>query len=44
MKDKIKLEIYKLIKICPCKRHGWYETNLGYPIGKPLGKVKGVDG
>ena len=28
------------LKLCPGKRHAWYETNLGYPIRKELGKIK----
>ena len=40
MKDKkIKLVIYGLIKVCPSRRHAWYDTNLGFPVRKPLGKV-----
>ena len=28
------------LKLCSGKRHAWYETNLGYPIRKELGKIK----
>jgi hypothetical protein len=35
-----KLEYTGFLKLCPGKHHAWYETNLGYPIRKELGKVK----
>jgi hypothetical protein len=38
-----KLIIYRLVKVTAGGRHGWYETNLGYNIRKPLGTIKGVD-
>ena len=28
------------MKLCSGKRHAWYETNLGYPVRKELGKVR----
>lgn len=31
------MEILKLKKITPGKRHAWYETDLGFDIRKPLG-------
>lgn len=41
MKEKkIKLVFTGFMKITPGKHHAWYETNLGYPIRKELGKVK----
>ncbi len=35
-----KIEFTGFAKLCPGKRHAWYETNLGYPVRKELGKVK----
>jgi hypothetical protein len=28
------------LKLCPGKKHAWYETDLGYPVRKELGKVE----
>ena len=37
---KKRLQYTGFMKLCPGKRHAWYETNLGYPVRKELGKVK----
>lgn len=36
---KDRIIFYKLVRVCPGKRHGIYETNLGYPVRKELGIV-----
>lgn len=33
-KNKVTVKIGKIVKICPCKRHAWYESNVGI-IRKP---------
>ena len=41
MKKKLfGLNIGSLLKITPGGRHGWYESNLGYPIRKELREIK----
>lgn len=35
MKTKTKVVLGKLVKLCPGKRHGWYESNVGI-IRKPV--------
>lgn len=35
------MKILNLIKITSGGMHGWYETDLGFPIRKLLGSVKG---
>ena len=37
MSKKSKLRIGKLVKLCPGKRHGWYDTAIGL-VRKPLRK------
>ncbi|MFA6568120.1 MAG: hypothetical protein WCS96_07905 [Victivallales bacterium] len=32
---KSKISLGNLISVCPGKRHGWYESNVG-PVRKPL--------
>lgn len=31
------MKIGRLIKITPGKRHGWYETDQGFNVKKPIG-------
>jgi hypothetical protein len=33
-KEKVQVVIGKLIRVCPGKRHAWYESNVGN-IRKP---------
>lgn len=35
MKTKTKVIIGKLVRICPSKRHAWYQSNVGI-IRKPI--------
>ncbi len=32
------IKTLNVIRICPGKRHAWYNTNLGFPVRKQLGK------
>lgn len=36
--EKIKVVVTKLIRVCPGKRHAWYESNVG-PIRKEIKNV-----
>ncbi len=35
MKPKIPVVLGPLVKLCPGKRHGWYQSNVGV-IRKPI--------
>ncbi len=35
MKPKVKVVLGELVKLCPGKRHGWYQSNVGV-IRKPV--------
>jgi len=35
IKPKTRCSVGKLIKICPGKRHAWFESNFG-PVRKPI--------
>jgi hypothetical protein len=37
---KKKITYTGFLKLCPGRRHAWYETDLGYPVRKELGKVR----
>lgn len=32
------MRIISLKKICPGRRHAWYETDLGFDVRKPIGQ------
>jgi len=33
-KEKSKVVLGKLIRVCPCKNHAWFESSAG-PVRKP---------